>query len=214
MRNTLDRHRQTARLLTVLLSLLASPAVAQVTVTAQNSRCAETTLEVVLLSSKLPLPSRVKLEVTHRGNGTKKEMTAVAHSERRYRTAPVRLPFSHYDIAVFSDTSPHVLLGKYSLGTSELPRVMIPGGDKRPLHVRGDYVIPDSGGTSLPLPIRVNPPREASELHIVVINESRQLVSQYLGSPRQEWTTEPLAPGSYDVWMMVYFAEKCSWTRR
>lgn len=214
MRNALDFHRQTTRFLTAFVFLLATPAFGQVTVTAQNGRCAETTFEVVLLNSKLPLPSRVKLEVIRRGTSTKTTMMAVAQGERRYHTTPVRLPFGNYDISVFSDTSSQVLLGKYSLGTSELPRVMIPGGDKRPLHVRGDYTVPDRGGIKQSLLIPVNPPREASEVHIVVIDESRQLISQYLGPPRQQWTTEPLPPGRYDVWLMAYLAGRCLWVRR
>lgn len=214
MRNVMGAGQQATRFLTASLFVLAMPAMGQVIVTAQSGPCAETAFEVVLLSSKVQPPPRVKLEITQRTNKTKTMMIAATDGEARYHTEPFRLPFADYDISVFSDTAPPVPLGNYSLGTYELPRIMIPGADKRPLHVRGDYTVPDRGGVPQPVMIAVNPPRDASAIHIIIIDENRLLVSQYLGAPLQRWNSDPLPPGRYDVWMMVYRAGSCFWVQR
>jgi hypothetical protein len=214
VRNAMDAGRQTARFLTALLFVLATPAIGQVVVTAKNGPCAQTTFEVALLSSKIQPPPRVKLEITQRTTKIKTVRMAALDDAGRYHTAPLQLPFADYDISVFSDTASQMLLGEYHLGTAELPRVMIPGADKHPLHVRGDYTIHDREGAKQPLLIAVNPSRDASLIHIIVIDENLLLVSQYLGSPLQRWASDPLQPGRYDVWMMESRPGSCAWVQR
>jgi hypothetical protein len=170
--------------------------------------------EVALTDSNLQPPARLQLEITQRTTKTKTLAIAAADGDRRYHTAPLRLVFvDDYDINVFNESS-HQALRTYSLGTRELPRLMIPGADKRPLHVRGDYTIPEREGAKQPLVIAVNPSRDASAIHIIVIDENRLPVSQYLGPPLQRWASDPLPPGRYDVWMMQYGAASCSWVQR
>src|SRR5437764_9505147 len=76
--------RQTARFLTALLVVVATPATAQVVVTAQDGPCAETTFEVVLLNSKLQPPSRLRLDLTQRTTKAKTTATAEADGEGHY----------------------------------------------------------------------------------------------------------------------------------
>ena len=213
MRIAMGTRRQTARLLTTLL-FVGVPSVlsAGPIVIAQNGRCGDTVFDVSLLST-VQQPSRLRLDVVQRSTKAKTTLTADVDAEGRYHTAPARLPFTDYDIDVYSATLPQVLLGHYSLGTVELARIMVPGADKRPLHVRGDYTVPDHGGALQRFMVAVNPPRAASAIHIVVVDENWDVAAQYLGPPVRHWSTE-VPPGQYAVWLTAYDATHCVWVKQ
>lgn len=212
MRNTLVTRRQIARLLVATSFLFCTPAMFAQLIIARNGPCSETILDVELPASGVE--QAVKLEITRRSTRATTSATAIADGDR-YHTAPLLLPFADdYDITIMSATVPSRRLGKYSLGTSELARLTIPGPDKRPLHVRGDHVIEEHAGVKSELPVDINPARDISTIHIVVLDENDFLVSQYLGRPVQHWRSDPLPPGRYDVWVMQYRPAGCSWVRR